>query len=445
MNNREYEIGEATNKIVRRLGCFLTLVLASVLAGCGSGGGNAILGATGVSATTGLAPGASCPIAGPTNPVLLASDPSNGNQFATTSTGTSGGSKIITATYSLPLNSSSISATSFTVTPAGGVALVPASFTYAPYTYVSTLTTTSALLPNTNYTASVTTAITSSTGVPMACSYSWSFKTAATASAGVAPVNLATATPFAIASAAGLTNTATVPLSHINGDVVLDPIAHATCNAVAVDAFGGMGPCGGMAPTLTGTVISPYFNKGVTSTSIISDLHATYLSLAALTGATVLGASEIGTGGGAGVCVGCAGNATLPPGVYIAASSTSIGVTGTLTLDGQGDSNARFVFQAGSTLTTAAAAIPGVPASRIVLINGAKASNVWWKVGSSATIGTYSLFNGNILADTSITMGTSSSSCGRLLAGAVTTTGAFVFDTNIVSVPGNAFAPAGCQ
>jgi hypothetical protein len=79
-----------------------------------------------------------------------------------------------------------------------------------------------------------------------------------------------------------------------------------------------------------------------------------------------------------------------------------------------------------------------------VLINGAKASNVWWQVGSSATIGTYADFQGNILADSSIVLGTSATSCGRLLAGAVTASGAFTFDTNVVSVPGNPAAPAGC-
>jgi hypothetical protein len=432
------------NSIVRRSAWFLTLVLASVVAGCGSGGGNAILGNTGVAATTGLSPGAVCPTAGSTNPVLLASDPTNGNQFATTSTtGVANSGKNITATFSLPLTASSITATSFTVTPAGGIALVPASFTYVLSTSVATFTTTSALLPNTNYTAVVTTAITSSTGVPMACSYSWSFKTAATATVGVASVNLATATPFAIASSNGLTNTSNVPLTHINGDVVMDP--NTTCNTVSIDTTGGMGPCNGFAPTLTGTVISPLFNKGITSTTIITDLRTAYNNLTPgiLQGAIPLGCPTIGSGGGAGALLGCAGNSILPPGVYIASSSTSIGVTGTLTLDGQGDSNARFVFQAGSSLTTAAGA-PGAPGSQIVLINGAKASNVWWQVGSSATIGTYSVFVGNVLADTSITMHTSSTSCGRLLAGAVNP-GAFVFDTNIVSVPGNAFAPAGCQ
>jgi hypothetical protein len=116
-----------------------------------------------------------------------------------------------------------------------------------------------------------------------------------------------------------------------------------------------------------------------------------------------------------------------------------------LTLDGGGDSNAQFVFQAPSALTTAAGA-PLTPGSQIVLINGAKASNVWWWVGGSgaATIGTYAIFNGNVLGSGAIVMGTTASSCGRLLAGALGA-GNFVFDTNVVSVPGHPNAPAGCQ
>ncbi|MBF0634598.1 MAG: DUF3494 domain-containing protein, partial [Nitrospinae bacterium] len=80
----------------------------------------------------------------------------------------------------------------------------------------------------------------------------------------------------------------------------------------------------------------------------------------------------------------------------------------------------------------------------ITLQNGAKASNVWWHVGSSATLGNGTDFYGNILASASISMGTSATSCGRLLSGA-SGAGAFTFLANTVSVPGHAFAPAGCN
>jgi len=101
------------------------------------------------------------------------------------------------------------------------------------------------------------------------------------------------------------------------------------------------------------------------------------------------------------------GGRTLPPGVYCAA--TSMGVTGTVTLDGRGDPDATFVFQIGSTLVTGTGA-------NIALIGGAQAKNVWWQVGSSATLGTGTTFRGNILALTSITLVDNATMLGRALA-----------------------------
>jgi hypothetical protein len=99
------------------------------------------------------------------------------------------------------------------------------------------------------------------------------------------------------------------------------------------------------------------------------------------------------------------GGTTKAAGVYC--SATSIGVTGALTLDGGGDPNSTFVFQAGSGLTTA---------GNVVLINGAQAKNVYWQVGSSATIGTGSQWQGNIIALTSITLVDNANLTGRALA-----------------------------
>jgi hypothetical protein len=109
--------------------------------------------------------------------------------------------------------------------------------------------------------------------------------------------------------------------------------------------------------------------------------------------------------------VGNLGGTTKAAGVYCTASG--IGVSGTLTLDGGGDPNATFVFQAGTSLITA---------GNIVLINSAQAKNVWWQVGSSATLGTASQWQGNILSLTSITLVDNATLLGRALArnGAVT-------------------------
>jgi len=116
------------------------------------------------------------------------------------------------------------------------------------------------------------------------------------------------------------------------------------------------------------------------------------------------------------------GGRTLTAGVYNAPSG--LGLTGTLTLDGQGDGNAVFIFQAGSTLTTASA-------SQVSLIGSASPCNVFWQVGSSATLGTGSAFTGTILALTSITMTTGATAVGRTLA----RNGAVTLDTNTVTKP----------
>jgi hypothetical protein len=115
------------------------------------------------------------------------------------------------------------------------------------------------------------------------------------------------------------------------------------------------------------------------------------------------------------------GGTTKPAGVYCTA--TGIGVTGTLTLDGGGDPNSVFVFQAGTSLTTA---------GNIVLINGAQARNVYWQIGSSATIGTASQWQGNILALTSITLVDNANLIGRALArnGAVS-----LGTNNVITLP----------
>jgi type VI secretion system secreted protein VgrG len=116
------------------------------------------------------------------------------------------------------------------------------------------------------------------------------------------------------------------------------------------------------------------------------------------------------------------GTLVLTPGVYFFSSSAQL--TGTLTLNGNGDSNARFDFQIGSTLTTASS-------SSILLINGAQAGNVFWQVGSSATLGTGTSFDGSILADQSITLNAGANMDGRALA----LNAAVTLDDNVITVP----------
>ena len=258
---------------------------------------------------------------------------------------------------------------------------------------------------------------------------------------GINPAMLGAAAPFGIASTAGLT-TSGPGVNTIHGDVVL--ITTLTCNTDPVPGgsnTGGLGTCGGTTPTLTGTVFIPTNPDTTTATAAEAGLTAAYnkITAAGLPGATVLGCGTIGTGGDAGAGIGCNGNATLPPGAYISNTSSSIGVTGDLTLDAQGNPNAVFVFQMPSSTLITATAGSAATRTRILLVNGAKASNVWWQVGSSATLGSYTEFQGNILASASITMLTGTTSCGRLLAGEAS--GAFVFAGNVISVPGQSFSP----
>jgi hypothetical protein len=253
------------------------------------------------------------------------------------------------------------------------------------------------------------------------------------------------AAPFAIAATAGVTNTITSPITHINGNVVLTP--DQTCNAVAVDNAGGFGLCGGMPPTINGTVITNTYPDTTTASAIKADLNAAFLSITPLAGPPAVGSLAGGTPIAAPTTLGNVAGSPLvlgdnwfTPGVYT--SITSLLIAGDVTLDGQGDSSAVFVFQSASTLTTADGAISPGAHVRILLTNGTKASNVWWQVASSATIGAYSEFQGNILAAFNVTMKTGATACGRSMAGAwVGGAGAFVFDSNVVSVPGNGCPP----
>ncbi len=114
------------------------------------------------------------------------------------------------------------------------------------------------------------------------------------------------------------------------------------------------------------------------------------------------------------------GGTVITPGVYCAASS--VGITGTVTLSGNGV----FIFQIGSTLTTAAGN------SVVNLIGGAQAANVFWQVGSSATLGTSTIFNGTVMAQASVTVNTGAVLNGRALA----RTGAVTLAGNSVANPG---------
>ncbi len=206
------------------------------------------------------------------------------------------------------------------------------------------------------------------------------------AQAAPTKVGLGTADSFVVLAGAGITNTGPTTL---NGDLGTYPTLTTT---------------GSASITITGT---NHAGDAVTQ-SAKTDLVTAY-NTAAGEGPTTPIAADLG-------------GQTLVPGVYN--SSSSIGLTGALTLNAGGDPNAVFVFQAGSSLTTASA-------STVNLVNGAQACNVFWQVGSSATLGTGSSFRGSILALTSITLTTGATVEGRVLA----RNGAVTLDTNTVTKP----------
>ena len=200
----------------------------------------------------------------------------------------------------------------------------------------------------------------------------------AIASAAQPVVQLGTAASFAVLAGSTVTNTGP---STIKGSLGLSP-------GTAVTGF----PPGRVSNGST-------YQANAVARQAKADLTAGYLDAAGRTPFVVAG-TELG-------------GMTLAPGVY--RGSTSLGLTGTVTLNGHGDSSAVFIFQAGSTLITASS-------SNVMLENGAQACNVFWQVGSSATLGSNSVFTGTIMALTSATLNNGVTVHGRVLArnGAVT-------------------------
>jgi Ice-binding-like len=210
------------------------------------------------------------------------------------------------------------------------------------------------------------------------------FALAGSAAAAQPPVGLGTAASFVVLAGSTVTNTGP---SVVNGDLGVSP-------GTAVTGF----PPG----TVNGTVHA----ADAVASQAQTDTTTAYNDAAGRTPAVSVS--------------GDLGGSMLTAGVY--KSSSSLGLTGDVTLDAQGDPSAVFIFQVGSTLTTASS-------SRVVLANRANACNVYWQIGSSATVGTNSVFKGTILALSSITLNTGAKVDGRTLA----RNGAVTLDDNVIT------------
>lgn len=207
--------------------------------------------------------------------------------------------------------------------------------------------------------------------------------------AAQAGVGLGTATSFAVLAGSTVTNTGA---SVISGDLGVSP-------GSAVTGFG---------PGLV-TNGTQHLNDAV-AIQAQRDLTTGYNDAAGRTPVTDVTGQNLG-------------GMTLVSGVY--GDSSAMSLTGTLTLDAKDDPNAVFIFQAGSTLITASN-------STVALINGASPCNVFWQVGSSATLGTGTTFVGTVMALTSATLETGAKVEGRVLA----SNGAVTLDTNLITAPG---------
>ena len=263
-------------------------------------------------------------------------------------------------------------------------AAVAATVTYDVVHQQATITPSANLAANTAYWIVITGGANDMSEKPIGPSQQ-TFTTGPCASGETQPVALCPGIGnFSVLAGSTVTNTGSTTVS---GDV-------GVCPGTAVTGF---------PPGSTGGTI--HINDGVASLAQAS-LTAGYIDAAGRAGGTSVAGDLVGR--------------TLDAGVYT--STSSLANSGDLTLDAQGNPNAVFIFQIASTLITGSG-------SHIILANGATACNVFWQVGSSATLGTNSVFAGNIMALTSITITTGVNLDGRALA----RNGAVTLDSDVIN------------
>lgn len=297
--------------------------------------------------------------------------------------------KTIAATFSKGMDPATITNITFTV------AGVPGTVTYDAMSRIATFKSTANFAINTTYTARITTGAKDLAGNALSTNYTWSFTTGIRTLAQ--PVLLGAATPFGcFGGGAGMTNQGL--LTVVNGDI------GTTGASTLITGFRDkLGNVYTITPLnngyVNGTIYTATAPPGSTAAaSGANDAQTAYNNLtpAALPGGIHLGTDQLG-------------GLTLPPGIY-QAEGGSYQITGSdLTLDAQGDPNAVWVFQMGSSLTVGGpgAAFP----QSVILKNGAQAKNIFWQVGSAATInaGGGGTMQGTIIAYSGVAFSTAGS------------------------------------
>lgn len=350
-----------------------------------------------------------------TAPTVIATDPVNNATAVATD-------KKITAMFSEAMDPLTINTTTFVVTQ--GVTAVPGTLNYSGTT--ATFSPSATLAPGTTYTATITKGAKDVAGNPLVNNYVWNFTTALPA-----PLSfLGSASVFgAFGGNAGITNQGlnTVINNGSIGTTAASTLITGFHDGLTHDIYTetplNVGNVKGgifTAPPTPGNA-----NSFTIATKALSDATIAYNSIspASKPGGTDPGAGELG-------------GLTLAPGVYKSASGTFKITNGDLTLDAKGDPNAQWIFQTASGLTVGVAGPAG--ARSVVMINGGQAKNVYWYVGSAATINGAGggIMTGTIIASAGVTFSTAGNAVQTVLNGRALSLNASVTMVNTtINVP----------
>lgn len=341
-------------------------------------------------------------------PTVISTDPAN------LEAGVLPPSKIISAVFNEPMNPTTFTATSFNLRQgtAEPAVYVSGTVAYDENTHTMMFIPDHPLSNNTFYTATIKETVKDLDGNALQTDYVWSFTTGHPM--GPFGVDLQSTDRFGILAGVAISNNAGPSLIN-NLDVGLYPgVRSSITGFFVVD--------GGPGQIMNGQFYAA--DDGGSAAAMLlqakNDLESVYLYTE---GATLPAPATLS---------GDQGGKTLTPGIY-KSTSTLLVQNGDLTLDAMGEANAVWIFQIASDLTTVGGGtFPSATGGNIILQGGAQAKNIYWQTGSSATIGNYTSFKGNVLALTSITMGAFAQAEGRMLArnGSVTLT-----STNSINRP----------